>query len=121
ESGLPEPVNMEAPSAPLPENLPEPPPAEAAPPPGSEGPATLVMVDEPQIDRLQVTFGGDCWVEVRDAAGEQLFQGQQRAGSQLALEGEAPFRVTLGNAAAVSALQFNGETLSLPTAAPGRV
>lgn len=120
EPGLPEPINMEAPSAPLPENLELAPPAESAQA-LDEGAVESTVAEAPQMDRLHVTFDAECWVEVRDAAGEPLFQGQQRAGSQLALEGEAPFRVTLGNAAAVTAMQFNGEAMSLPTAAPGRV
>jgi len=121
-----EPMNVEAPSEALPEendagapgvSAPEA-PAVGAPP---AGPTELAMNEPPPLDVLQVSFGGNCWVQVTDASGEEIYQGQQRSGGQLALEGEAPFRVTLGNAAAVTVLQFNGETQSLPTAAPGRV
>ncbi|KAF0808677.1 hypothetical protein A167_02525 [Alcanivorax sp. S71-1-4] len=121
-----EPVNVEAPSEALPEESDTGAPGVSAPdaptvgaPPA--GPTELAMNEPAPLDVLQVSFGGNCWVQVTDAAGEEIYQGQQRSGSQLALEGEAPFRVTLGNAAAVTVLQFNGETQSLPTAAPGRV
>ena len=90
------------------------------PEPVGEPPA-VVSPSEPVIDRLQISFSAECWVEVSDAAGERLFQGKRDAGDALSLRGEAPFSVTLGNAAAVTRLQFNGETMSLPQGAPGRV
>ena len=92
----------------------------AEPEPVGEPPA-VVAPSEPVIDQLQVSFSAECWVEVSDAAGERLFQGKREAGDNLALRGEAPFSVTLGNAAAVTRLQFNGDTMSLPQGAPGRV
>lgn len=120
-----EPMNMEAPTEALPEdNGSAAPDATAPEAPGIGAPARpteLAMNEPPPLDVLQVSFDGNCWVQVTDASGEEIYQGQQRSGGQLALEGEAPFRVTLGNAAAVTVLQFNGETQSLPTAAPGRV
>ena len=114
-----EPMNVEAPTEALPEDS----GTEVIVPPApvADGPTELAMNEPAPLDVLQVTFGGDCWVQVTDATGEEIYQGQQRSGGQLALDGEAPFRVTLGNAAAVTSLQFNGETQNLPTAAPGRV
>jgi len=113
-----EPMNVEAPTEALPEDNGATAPASDAP---AAGPTELALNEPAPLDVLQVSFGGDCWVQVTDASGDEIYQGQQRSGGQLALEGEAPFRVTLGNAAAVTVLQFNGETQSLPTAVPGRV
>ncbi|WP_111655838.1 RodZ domain-containing protein [Isoalcanivorax indicus] len=84
-------------------------------------PPEVVSPSEPVIDQLAISFSQECWVEVSDAAGERLFQGQRNAGQNLSLRGEAPFRVTLGNAAAVTRMQFNGETMPLPQGNPGRV
>src|SRR5690606_7822751 len=113
-----EPMNVEAPTEALPEDNGATVPASDAP---AAGAPELALNEPAPLDVLQVSFGGDCWVQVTDASGDEIYQGQQRSGGQLALEGEAPFRVTLGNAAAVTVLQFNGETQSLPTAVPGRV
>ena len=84
-------------------------------------PPEVVSPSEPVIDQLAMSFSQECWVEVSDAAGERLFQGQRNAGQSLSLRGEAPFRVTLGNAAAVTRMQFNGENIPLPQGNPGRV
>lgn len=84
-------------------------------------PPEVVSPSEPVIDQLAMSFSQECWVEISDAAGERLFQGQRNAGQSLSLRGEAPFRVTLGNAAAVTRMQFNGENIPLPQGNPGRV
>lgn len=84
-------------------------------------PPEVVSPSEPVIDQLTMSFSQECWVEVSDAAGERLFQGQRNAGQRLSLRGEAPFRVTLGNAAAVTRMQFNGENIPLPQGNSGRV
>lgn len=75
----------------------------------------------PTVDRLTVTFNDDCWVRVQDAAGEEIHAGVEGAGSMLSLDGPAPFRLTLGNAAAVDTILVNGESVPVPQAAPGRV
>lgn len=53
-------------------------------------------------DELTMTFSGDCWVEVRNAAGEVLFAQLQHAGDNLHLSGQAPFNIMLGNARAAT-------------------
>lgn len=75
----------------------------------------------PEIDRMTMSFADACWVDVLDADGKRLFQGEQTAGSQIEVTGEAPFRVTLGNAAAVSAIELNGDPQTLPRSVRGRV
>ena len=114
EADMPEPAQH----SPAPELAPGAPTGEPAP---SEPPPDVVTPSEPVIDRLQISFSEACWVEVSDAAGERLFQGQRHEVSPLDLRGEAPFRVTLGNAAAVARIAFNGEDQTLPRGNPGRV
>jgi len=70
---------------------------------------------EDGIDSLTLEFSRVCWIKVVDASGATLTQGQQSAGGSVNLDGEAPFRVTLGDAAAVSAVRVNGSAVSLPS------
>lgn len=98
-----------------------------------EPPAAEPEVDEPVLradeatepvaapDRLTMTFNDDCWVRVENAAGEEVHVGVEGAGSMLTLDGRAPFRITLGNAAAVDSILVNGRAASVPRAEPGRV
>lgn len=59
-------------------------------------------------DEVVITFDADCWTEVRDATGKILFSGVKSAGSELALTGNAPYRVVLGYANGVSSLKYKG-------------
>ncbi|MCC1497302.1 RodZ domain-containing protein [Alcanivorax sp. 1008] len=72
-------------------------------------------------DRLVVSFSELCWLRVRDVNGDELYVGQRDAGQTLELGGQGPFRLTLGNAAAVSAISFNDASVRVPQAAPGQV
>ncbi|ROR29742.1 helix-turn-helix domain-containing protein [Inmirania thermothiophila] len=69
---------------------------------------------QPAGDVLTLTVaGGDSWVEVRDARGERLVYQLLRDGAVRRVQGEAPFRVLLGNAGAVR-LELNGQALTPP-------
>ncbi|EKF75677.1 hypothetical protein A11A3_02372 [Alcanivorax hongdengensis A-11-3] len=83
--------------------------------------AEPVTAPAPGMDRLSLHFSGDCWVSVIDARGRTLHQGKQTDGSHLDLDGKPPFKLTLGDAGAVSAITLNGEAVTLPTNAPGSV
>ena len=76
----------------------------------AEAPAELTP--EPVLptysDDVVITFDADCWTEVRDATGKILFSGVKSAGSELALTGNAPYRVVLGYANGVSSLKYKG-------------
>ena len=80
-------------------------------------------VEEPASspDHLQVSFSDVCWVKVVDADGIEVYTGQKSAGSKLVVQGAAPFRVTLGNAAAVGSIQMNDQNVAVPASTPGRV
>jgi len=76
---------------------------------------------EDGVDSIALEFSRVCWIKVVDATGATLTQGQQSAGGSVDLDGEAPFRVTLGDAAAVSAVRINGSVVSLPSQRSGDV
>ena len=96
----------------------EPAPAEAMPDPEP----LAAPVDPPGEDTLSftLTFTGDCWTEISDAAGERLFFGLGEAGRSVNLSGEAPIRVLFGDSDNVS-LTVNGvEYPILPSMRRGR-
>jgi cytoskeleton protein RodZ len=59
-------------------------------------------------DRLRFVFSDDCWVDVKALDGRTLYSALSRAGDELELVGQGPFRVLLGYAPAVE-LSFNGQ------------
>jgi len=63
-------------------------------------------------DRLAFGFSDDCWVEVKSSSGANLYSDLNRAGSELELVGEGPFRILLGYAPGAR-LSFNGEPVPL--------
>jgi cytoskeleton protein RodZ len=92
------------------------------PEPEVEAEAEIETVSvEPVADQLALSFQEACWLRVRDGNGEELYVGQRDAGQNLQLQGTGPFRITLGNAAAVSAITFNGAAVRVPQAEPGQV
>ena len=58
-------------------------------------------------DQLRIALAEDCWVEVRDARGTRLYSGMARRGANLAVSGNAPMTLVLGNAPAAR-VTFNG-------------
>lgn len=64
-------------------------------------PVVQEPVAEPEPDdqiRLEVTFSGECWTEINDADGQQLFFSMGRAGESVELAGTAPITALFGNA-----------------------
>jgi cytoskeleton protein RodZ len=84
------------------------------------GSATPGEAGQPPARRrqLQLTFNGECWAEVYDARGMRLYFGFGHAGTTQQLSGVAPFRLVLGNVAAV-AVAVEGAPVTLPAAEPG--
>lgn len=70
-------------------------------------------------DSLVLALGAESWISVQDAKRQTVFSGLRQAG-QLALKGEAPFYVNIGNAAVVT-LVFNGKTVDLKPHTQGAV
>ncbi len=89
--------------------------AVATPPSSAAAPVPTLRerrITEFGDDELRFVFAEDCWVEVRNADGENLYSDLNRAGATLVLTGRAPFRILLGYAPGVS-LDFNGESVPL--------
>ncbi len=63
--------------------------------------------------RLQITFTGDCWVQISDATGNRLVNSLQRGGDQVDVSGEAPLRVVIGAVDAVGSIRFQGEPVDM--------
>lgn len=64
---------------------------------------------------VDVTYSGDCWTEITDAAGERLFFGLGRAGRTVSVSGSPPLSVLFGNADNVS-LEVNGAAYPITAA-----
>lgn len=77
------------------------PPAPAVEAPRADGVAHLVF-----------RFGGESWVEVRDASGAIVYSGISNAGSTRTVQGKPPFALVVGNARQVS-LEYRGKPYDL--------
>lgn len=70
--------------------------------------AVIVPVAAP----LRLVFDEDAWVEVKDQSGKTLSSQLNRGGSELSLNGQAPFDLVIGNSTAVH-LFYQGEEVDL--------
>lgn len=70
----------------------------------------------PVVDERSMTlvFDEESWTEIFDATDERILVGLQPAGSQVTIEGEPPFRLTIGNATGVE-LTYRNEPVDLAT------
>jgi cytoskeleton protein RodZ len=91
------------------------PPVAAAPPqvevtygapPAASAPASAAI--------LQLTASDVSWVEVRDGAGRILLSRNVLRGESIGVDGAAPMRLTIGNAAVTQVL-FRGKPVDLST------
>ena len=62
--------------------------------------------------RLQILVSADSWVEISDAAGQELEMDLLRGGSEREYQGKPPFRILFGRASAVR-LSMDGEAVDL--------
>ncbi|QSP94088.1 DUF4115 domain-containing protein [Marinobacter salinisoli] len=62
---------------------------------------------------LEISFIGDCWIQVTDADGDRLVSALRRSGDRLEVSGTAPLSVVVGAVDAVSAIQFAGQPVDL--------
>jgi len=82
-------------------------PVEVTPP---EAPAPTSEASE--RPRIVLSFKGESWVEVRDAADKIIFARTNRAGSVQEVQGEPPFKLVVGNARDVS-VEYKGQPVDL--------
>lgn len=72
------------------------------------------VVDVPSDQlRVSLSFSGDCWTEVSDADGRQLFFSMGKEGQNVELNGKAPITALFGNADNVSVI-VNDNPYNLP-------
>lgn len=62
--------------------------------------------------RLELTFNEQSWTEIFDGNNQRIFMGLQEPGTSASVEGEPPFRLTVGNATGVE-LIWAGERVDL--------
>ncbi|MBF8222738.1 RodZ domain-containing protein [Halomonas sp. 328] len=62
--------------------------------------------------RLELTFNEESWTEIFDAGNQRILSGLQQPGQTASVEGEPPFRLTIGNATGVE-LRYRGESIDL--------
>lgn len=68
---------------------------------------------ETDANSLELTFNEQSWTEIFDASNQRVFVGLQSPGTTATVEGEPPFRLTIGNATGVE-LRYQGEVVDLP-------
>jgi cytoskeleton protein RodZ len=105
DEGVTPPANP-APESPAADVPPAQPPA-AAP---TEAPASTS--DASERPRIVLSFKGESWVEVRDAADKIIFARTNRAGSVQEVQGEPPFKLVVGNARDV-VVEYKGKAVDL--------
>jgi cytoskeleton protein RodZ len=77
-----------------------------------------VAETQPRVDGqvgLAISFSGDCWTEISDADGRQLYVSMGHGGQSIDVSGKAPLSVLFGNVANVS-LRVDGNDYTLPAA-----
>jgi cytoskeleton protein RodZ len=109
------PVAASGTGAPLVPNLNDPAPDAGANPVTQASPGAAVADPSAPASggmRLAMSFSGASWVKVWDGNGKALIDGLMASGSSRTVQGAAPLRLVLGNAAAVT-LALNDRPLSL--------
>ncbi|MCL7930898.1 RodZ domain-containing protein [Halomonas llamarensis] len=61
---------------------------------------------------LELTFNQQSWTEIFDTNNQRVFVGLQEPGTTASVEGEPPFRLTVGNATGVE-LRYQGDVVDL--------
>ncbi|MWJ27261.1 DUF4115 domain-containing protein [Halomonas sp. ZH2S] len=65
---------------------------------------------------LELSFNEQSWTEIFDATNQRILVGLQSPDTQVSVEGQPPFRLTIGNATGVE-LRYQGEPVDLPARA----
>lgn len=78
----------------------------------SDAGINYITLDAGGFDEIEMTFSGECWLEIEDGDGESIYGDLNKAGDVLRVYGVAPFRMLLGRAPAVTLL-FNGSEIDV--------
>ncbi len=77
-----------------------------------EIPPEPVQPAEPD-DLLEFSFAEECWLEVRDSQGREIVWQLYGPGEKVALRGEPPFEIVVGNVKGTT-VKYRGEEVELP-------
>ncbi len=91
--------------------------------PGVSKPLSTPVTDTAEqaiVEQLELTFSGDCWVQIKDKYGKTLAIGVKKAGQVVKLRGEAPLTIKLGAPEQVR-INYAGDNIDLSTFRKGRV
>lgn len=83
-------------------------------------PATEAASEPLPDNELVLSFDDECWIRIEDSTGQAIAFGVKMPGQVVALDGEAPYQVTLGSPESVR-LVFRGEDVDLSAYRSGRV
>lgn len=83
---------------------------------GGDSEQTTASAQNTNANLLELTFNEQSWTEIFDATNQRVFVGLQTPGTTSTVEGEPPFRLTVGNATGVE-LRYQGEEVDLPARA----
>ncbi|EHA13740.1 RodZ domain-containing protein [Halomonas sp. HAL1] len=83
---------------------------------GADSEQTAAAEPATNANVLELTFNEQSWTEIFDATNQRVFVGLQTPGTSTSVEGEPPFRLTVGNATGVE-LRYQGEEVDLPARA----
>lgn len=96
----------------------EPTPEQVAEPAVQAEPVEQAAADPGDQLRVTLSFSGECWTEISDAGGNQLFFSMGRDGQTVELNGKAPITALFGNADNVEVfVNDNPYALPAPNAA----
>lgn len=89
--------------------------ANAAPESAEQASATNeVSADPANVNKLVMTFSDDCWLKITDSTGNVLVSRVKKASDTVEIkDGQAPYRLRIGNIAAVKSIVFAGQTVDL--------
>ncbi|MFT7688369.1 MAG: cytoskeleton protein RodZ [Candidatus Azotimanducaceae bacterium] len=86
----------------------------------TSGLTNYISVNAGSGDDLNFVFTDDCWLEVEDATGKSIFGDLGRAGDDLTITGQAPFRLLVGKPNVIT-VTYNGDDVDLkPFITPAR-
>lgn len=62
---------------------------------------------------FEIEFDGDCWIEIRNGAGERVYAALRSAGDTLSRSAVPPVSFVIGNVGAIASFSFAGEPVNV--------
>lgn len=77
-----------------------------------DGDTLYITVRAGGEDELEFSFSGECWLEIEDGNGDQIYGDLNRAGDVMTVYGIAPFEILFGRASAATMI-YQGKAVNL--------